>query len=56
MACANVVEMVGCRLILADIEKDTKLLSISDTLKKLQKEQNLLCRFTCMVIYLMSLN
>lgn len=42
VACANVVEMVGCRLILADIEKDTKLLSISDTLKKITKRTKLI--------------
>tara|TARA_B100000886_G_scaffold194781_1_gene134197 strand:- start:911 stop:2029 length:1119 start_codon:yes stop_codon:yes gene_type:complete len=42
VACANVVEMVGCKLILADIEKDTKLLSISDTLKKITKRTKLI--------------
>ena len=40
VACANVVEMIGCKLVIADIEEDTKLLSIASTLIKLQKKQN----------------
>ncbi len=42
VACANVVEMVGCKLVIADIDKDTKLLSIPDTLKKITKKTKLI--------------
>ena len=40
VACANVVEMVGCKLVIADIDEDTKLLSIPSTLEKITKKQN----------------
>lgn len=42
VACANVVEMVGCKLVIADIDKSTKLLSIPDTLKKITKKTKLI--------------
>ena len=35
VACANVVEMVGGKVVFADIDKETKLLSIDDCLKKI---------------------
>jgi len=37
VACANVVEMVGCKVVFADIDKDTKLLDTNDCLKKITK-------------------
>ncbi len=42
VACANVVEMVGCKLVIADIDERTKLLSIPDTLKKITKKTKLI--------------
>ncbi len=37
VACANVVEMVGAKIVFADIDPLTKLMSISDCLKKITK-------------------
>jgi len=37
VACANVVEMVGAKVILADIDEKTKLLDVKDCLKKITK-------------------
>ena len=37
VACANVVEMVGAKVVFADINEETKLLDISDCLKKITK-------------------
>tara|TARA_A100001015_G_scaffold167064_1_gene185732 strand:+ start:3065 stop:4183 length:1119 start_codon:yes stop_codon:yes gene_type:complete len=42
VACANVVEMIGCKLVMADIDEKTKLLSISSTLKKITKKTKLI--------------
>ena len=38
VACANVVEMVGGKVIFADINPDTKLMDIEDCLKKITKK------------------
>ena len=38
VACANVVEMVVCKIVFADIDYNTKLLSIPDTLRKISKK------------------
>ena len=37
VACANVVEMVGAKVVFADIDEKTKLLDIDDCLKKITK-------------------
>ena len=37
VACANVVEMVGAKVVFADIDMKTKLLDINDCLKKITK-------------------
>tara|TARA_A100001011_G_scaffold132458_1_gene139608 strand:+ start:252 stop:1379 length:1128 start_codon:yes stop_codon:yes gene_type:complete len=37
VACANVVEMVGAKVVLADIDEKTKLLDLKDCLKKITK-------------------
>ena len=37
VACANVVEMVGAKVIFADIDPNTKLLNIDDCLKKITR-------------------
>ena len=37
VACANVVEMIGARVIFADIKADTKLMDINDCIKKITK-------------------
>lgn len=37
VACANVVEMVGSKVVFADIDPKTKLLDINDCLKKITK-------------------
>ena len=37
VACANVVEMVGAKIVFADIDKKTKLLDIEDCLNKITK-------------------
>tara|TARA_B100000941_G_C28478966_1_gene540943 strand:- start:203 stop:1318 length:1116 start_codon:yes stop_codon:yes gene_type:complete len=42
VACANVVEMVGCKIVFADIDYNTKLLSIPDTLRKISKKTRLI--------------
>ena len=42
VACANVVEMVGCKLVIADIDEYTKLLSIPSTLEKNNKKNKLI--------------
>ncbi len=34
VACANVIEMVGAKVVFADIDAETKLLDINDCLKK----------------------
>jgi dTDP-4-amino-4,6-dideoxygalactose transaminase len=38
VACANVIEMVGAKVVFADIDSKTKLLSIEDCLKKITKK------------------
>lgn len=38
VACANVVEMVGAKVVFADINADTKLMDIEDCLKKITKK------------------
>ena len=37
VACANVVEMVGAKVVLADIDEKTKLLDVKDCLNKITK-------------------
>ena len=37
VACANVVEMVGAKVVFADIDVETKLLDINDCLRKITK-------------------
>ena len=37
VACANVIEMVGAKVVFADIDSETKLLDINDCLKKITK-------------------
>ena len=37
VACANVVEMVGAKIIFADIDPSTKLMDLDDCLKKITK-------------------
>ena len=37
VACANVVEMVGAKVVFADIDMKTKLLDINDCLRKITK-------------------
>jgi len=37
VACANVIEMVGAKVVFADIDAETKLLDINDCLKKITK-------------------
>ena len=37
VACANVAEMTGIKLVFADIDQKTKLLDINDCLKKITK-------------------
>jgi len=37
VACANVVEMVGAKVVLADIDEKTKLLDLNDCLNKITK-------------------
>ena len=37
VACANVVEMIGSKVVFADINPETKLLDINDCLKKITK-------------------
>ncbi len=38
VACANVVEMVGAKVVFADIDKNTKLMDINDCIKKITKK------------------
>jgi len=38
VACANVVEILGGKVVFADIDKETKLLSVKDTLKKINNK------------------
>ena len=38
VACANVVEMVGAKVVFADINKNTKLMDIDDCVKKITKK------------------
>ncbi len=42
VACANVVEMIGCKVVFADIDPETKLMDIQDTLKKITKKTKLI--------------
>ena len=42
VACANVVEMIGCKVVFADIDPETKLMDIKDTLKKITKKTKLI--------------
>ena len=37
VACANVIELSGAKVVFADVEKDTLLLSIEDCVKKINK-------------------
>ena len=37
VACANVIELSGAKVVFADVEKDTLLLSIDDCVKKINK-------------------
>ena len=37
VACANVAEMTGIKLVFADIDEKTKLLDINDCIKKITK-------------------
>tara|TARA_B100000401_G_scaffold419656_1_gene344459 strand:+ start:1383 stop:2507 length:1125 start_codon:yes stop_codon:yes gene_type:complete len=37
VACANVIEMIGARVVFADIDNSTKLMDINDCLKKITK-------------------
>ena len=56
VACANVVEMTGAKVVFADIDPKTKLMDLNDCLKKYLKIQKLLCQFICMVTYLVLIN
>ena len=38
VACANVIEMVGGKVVFADIDKKTKLMDIDDCIKKINKK------------------
>ena len=38
VACANVVEMIGAKIVFADIDSETKLMDINDCLKKITKK------------------
>ena len=42
VACANVIEMVGAKVVFADIDKETKLLDINDCLKKITKKTKII--------------
>lgn len=42
VACANVIEMVGCKVVFADIDPETKLMDIKDTIKKITKNTKLI--------------
>ena len=48
VACANVVEMVGGKVIFADINPDTKLMDIEDCLKKITKKTKAIMLFIYM--------
>ena len=51
VACANVVEMVGAKVVFLDIDPETKLMDLNDCLKKFLKYKKL-CLYTYMEIYL----
>ena len=38
VACANVIEMVGAKVVFADIDPSTKLMDINDIIKKITKK------------------
>ena len=38
VACANVIEIVGAKVIFADIDEKTKLMDVNDCLKKITKK------------------
>ena len=38
VACANVIEMVGAKVVFADIDPSTKLMDINDCIKKITKK------------------
>ena len=38
VACANVIEMIGGKVVFADIDENTKLMDIDDCLKKITKK------------------
>jgi len=42
VACANVFEWVGCKLVFADIDNDTMLMSLDDCLKKITKNTKII--------------
>jgi len=42
VACANVIEMIGGKVIFADIDKDTKLLNINDCISKITKKTKII--------------
>ena len=42
VACANVVEMVGAKVVLVDIDEKTKLLDVKDCLKKITKNTKII--------------
>ncbi len=42
VACANVVEMVGAKVVFADIDPNTKLMDIKDCLKKITKNTKII--------------
>ena len=42
VACANVAEIVGIKLVFADIDEKTKLLDIKDCLKKINKNTKII--------------
>ena len=42
VACANVIEMVGAKVVFADIDPSTKLMDIKDCLKKISKKTKII--------------
>jgi dTDP-4-amino-4,6-dideoxygalactose transaminase len=42
VACANVIEMVGAKVVFADIDPSTKLMDIKDCLKKITKKTKII--------------
>ena len=51
VACANVIEMVGAKVVFADIDPSTKLMDITDCIKKITKKLKSLCQFIYMETY-----